>query len=168
MNSYAKALLDIAEKHDSVDQIAYQFDELNETIFNNRKWLKMMNSPMVSHEEKIKNIDALSLNEHLATMLKMLAKTNQMGLYDTIYPAWVRMIRTKNNVAHINVYSVKALTETQINTLTKKLKPRFKGMTIEIHVKVRENLIGGIKLIYQGQSLDNSIAHELDELYMTV
>jgi F-type H+-transporting ATPase subunit delta len=168
MNSYAKALLDIAEKHHSVDEIAYQFDELNDTIFNNRQWLKMMNSPMVSYEQKYKNIEELSLNEHLATMLKMLAKTNQMGLYDKIYPAWVRMIRSKNNVAHINVYSVKDLTEEQVQKLTKKLKPRFKGMTIEIHVKVREHLIGGLRLIYQGQSLDNSIAHELDELYLTV
>jgi F-type H+-transporting ATPase subunit delta len=168
MNSFAKALLDIAEEHHSVDEISYQFDELNETVFKNRQWLKMMDSPMISDEHKAENIDALSLNQHLSRMLKILAKSKQMALYDTIYPAWVRMIRSKNNIAHINVYSVKALSEKQKEALVIKLQPRFKDMTIEIHVKVNNNLIGGLKFVYQGQSLDNSIAHELDELFMTV
>lgn len=168
MNSYAKALMEIAIANNTLDQISYQFDELNEAVFSNRKWLDVMNSPMLDDEQKIKNIDQLNLNQHLATMLKMLATSKQMDLYDHIYPEWVRMIREKNNVAHINVYTVKELTKEQIEALSKKLQPRFKNQTIEIHVKVRDNLIGGIRMVHEGQSLDHSIARELEELFMTL
>ncbi len=168
MNSYAKALMEIAIANNTLDQISYEFDELNEAVFSNRKWLDVMNSPMLDDEQKIKNIDQLDLNKHLATMLKMLATSKQMDLYDHIYPEWVRMIREKNNVAHINVYTVKELTKEQIEALSKKLQPRFKNQTIEIHVKVRDNLIGGIRMVHEGQSLDHSIARELEELFMTL
>ncbi|MGE4320617.1 MAG: ATP synthase F1 subunit delta [Acholeplasmataceae bacterium] len=168
MNSYAKALMEIAIANNTLEQISYQFDELNEAVFSNRKWLDVMNSPMLDDEQKIKNIDQLDLNQHLATMLKMLATSKQMDLYDHIYPEWVRMIREKNNVAHINVYTVKELTKEQIEALSKKLQPRFKNQTIEIHVKVRDNLIGGIRMVHEGQSLDHSIARELEELFMTL
>jgi len=168
MNSYAKALLDIAEKENIVDQITYQFDEFNESVTSNPKWLKMMDSPMVSNDKKDQMIDQLGLNEHLTKLLKLLARANQMELYDDIYPSWVRMIRSKNNVAHINVYSVSELTDAQLKALTKKLQPRFKNQTLELHIKVRDNLIGGLRIVYQGQSLDNSIARELEELFLTL
>jgi len=168
MNSYAKALMEIAEANQSVDEIAYQFDELNDALFGNDTWLKMMDSPMLTKEQKDANIDALELNEHLSTMLKLLANSNHMELYDDIYPEWVRMLRTKNNVAHINVYTAEPLSDGQIKALTKKLQPRFKNQNLEIHVKVRDNLIGGLRIVHQGQSLDNSIARELEELFMTL
>ncbi len=168
MNSYAKALLEVAEAHDMVDEIAFEFDQLNEAMFANKQWLKMMDSPMLSAEEKSMKIDALGLNQHLAAMLKILAESNQMELYDDIYPEWVRMMRSKNNVAHINVYTVEPLNDKQLSALTKKLQPRFKNLTIELHVKVREHLIGGLQIVYQGRSLDNSVARELEELFMTL
>ena len=168
MNSYARALMEIAVENNTVDEIAYQFDELNDSVFTQKKWLKMMDSPMVSKEDKDKYIETLGLNKHLSHLLKLLAENKLMHLYDEIYPEWVRMIREKNKIAHINVYSVKDLNQKQIDALTKRLQPRFKKQTIEIHVKVRENLIGGLRMVYQGQSLDNSIAHELEELFTTL
>ncbi len=168
MNSYAMALLEVAEAHHLVDEIAYQFDQLNESVFGNKKWLKMMDSPMISKKEKAERIDELGLNIHLASMLKLLAQSNRMELYDDIYPEWVRMMRSKNSVAHVNVYTVEPLNEKQTDALTKKLQARFRNLTIELHVKVRDHLIGGLQLVYQGKSLDNSIARELEELFMTL
>jgi len=168
MNSYAKALMEIAEESNVVEEIAYQFDELNEIIRSNKTWMHMMASPMLSNEQKSKNIDELGLSKHLAYMLKKLAFDNRMMLIDDIYPSWINMLREKNNIAHLNVYSANELSQKQIEKLTKKLKPRFKNQTIEIHVKVRKNIIGGLRIVYQGQSLDQSIARELDELFMTV
>ncbi len=168
MNSYAKALMEIAEEKNVVEEIAYQFDELNEIIRVNKTWMRMMASPMLSNEQKSKNIDELGLSKYLAYMLKKLAFDNQMMLIDDIYPAWINILREKNNIAHLNVYSANELTDKQIEKLSKKLKPRFKNQTIEIHVKVRKDIIGGLRIVYQGQSLDQSIARELDELFMTV
>ncbi|MFA6800846.1 MAG: ATP synthase F1 subunit delta [Acholeplasmataceae bacterium] len=168
MNSYVKALYDVAVANHSLDEITYQFDQLNEAVMSQKKWLEVMNSPMLSNNDKSKKIDDLNLNKDLANVLKILAHTRQMEVYDEIYPEWVRLMREINHVAHINIYTVKPLSDKQINALTKKLKPRFKKQQIEIHVKVRDNLIGGIRMVYQGQSLDHSIAHELEELFMTL
>lgn len=168
MNNYAKALMDIAEKEGIIDEVSYQFDELNEVIKSNKAWIKMMSSPMLTDDQKTAYIDQLGLSNYLSYMLKTLAHTNQMMQIDDIYPAWVRMMREKNNIAHINVYTVNPLSDKQIDALTKRLKPRFKNQTIEIHVKVRENMIGGLRIVYEGQSLDQSIARELDELFMTI
>ena len=56
----------------------------------------------------------------------------------------------------------------QEEKLIKVLGPRFKGLTISLHKTIDKSLIGGMKVVYHGQSLDRSIARELEELFITI
>ena len=168
MSDYANALMEVAQKRQNVDQITTEFDRLHDIVNDHPKWLELMNSPMISLKEKDKNIDKLALSLTLSACLKTMVRKNHMSLFFDVYHDWIRLIRRQQKIAHINIYSAKTLTEKQRAILLKRLQPRFDGMTIDLHMRVDPELIGGIKIIYQGVSLDRSIARELDELFTTL
>ena len=48
--------------------------------------------------------------------------------------------------------------------IEKLVKPYLGGFEIEFYTVIDENLISGVKVMYQSQSLDGSLAYELKEL----
>lgn len=168
MSDYANALMEVAKKNDCVDQVTTEFDNLHDIVFSHPKWLNVMDSPMYQMKDKDDKIDKLNLSPTLSACLKTMIRKNHMSLFFDVYHDWIRLIRAQQKIAHINVYSAKKLTDKQESMLLKRLKPRFEGMTIDLHLRVDPELIGGVKIIYQGVSLDRSIARELDELFTTL
>jgi F-type H+-transporting ATPase subunit delta len=127
-----------------------------------------MNSPMVEVSLKDRFIKELQLTSTLTSLLKVMVRKNHMHLFFDVYHDWIRLIRKQQQIAHINVYAAKKLSVKQEMMLKERLQPRFKHMTIDLHLRVDHDLIGGIKIVYQGVSLDKSIARELDELFTTL
>lgn len=168
MSDYAKALMEVAQKRHNVDQITTEFDRIHDIVYEHPKWLELMDSPMYSLLVKDTYVDKLDLSPTLSACLKTMVRKNHMSLFFDVYHDWIRLIRSQQKIAHINIYSAKTLSKAQEALLLKRLQPRFQGMTIDLHLRVDSALIGGIKIIYQGVSLDRSIARELDELFTTL
>lgn len=168
MSDYANALMAVAQKKKTVDLITNEFDRLHNIIDEHPKWLELMDSPMYDLKDKDAKVDKLNLSPTLSACLKTMVRKNHMSLFFDVYHDWIRLIRRQQQIAHVNVYSAKKLTKEQKDKLLKRLKPRFKDMTIDLHLRVDSELIGGVKIIYQGVALDRSIARELDELFITL
>ncbi len=166
--NYAKALYQIAKEQDKVSLIAFQFGEFKNNVGENESWITMMDSPMLSTPEKNKMIDALGYDASFLAFLKMLVQKRNMHHYLEIYDEWLHLSRTYLKIAHIHIYSAKPITKTQEDALRKVIQPRFVNQQLDFHITIDEHLLGGIKIVHQGQSLDRSIARELKELYTTI
>ncbi len=168
MSDYAKALMAVAQKRNHVEEVSNAFDRLHDIVVEHPKWLQLLDSPMYRTKDKEAKIDYLNLSSTLAACLKIMVQKNHMSLFFDVYHDWIRLIRKQQKIAHINVYAAKSLTQEQEALLLKRLQPRFEHMIIDLHLRVDPALIGGLKIIYQGVSLDQSIARELNELFTTV
>ncbi len=168
MSDYAKALMEVAQKRNDIDQITTEFDRLHDIVFEHPTWLELLDSPMYELKDKDDKVDKLNLSPTLTACLKTMIRKNHMSLFFDVYHDWIRLIRKQQQIAHVNVYAAEKLSKKQEELLIKRLQPRFKNMTIDLHLRVDKALIGGLKIIYQGVSLDRSIARELDELFTTL
>ncbi|MFH0767507.1 MAG: ATP synthase F1 subunit delta [Bacillota bacterium] len=168
ISNYAKALYGIAKEQNKIDLITYHFDDFKNTIGENYGWVSMMDSPMITLDEKMKKIDALEYDASFLSFLKMLVQKRNIHLYLEIYEEWIHMSRAYQKIAHIHIYSAKPITGQQEESLKKVIQPRFPNQKLDFHITVDEHLLGGIKIVHQGQSLDRSIARELKELYTTI
>ncbi len=168
MSDYANALMEIAQKRKNVDQISTEFDRLHDIVYDHPKWLELLDSPMYDLKAKEEKVDELHLSGTLSACLKTMVQKKHMSLFFDVYHDWIRLIRKQQQIAHINIYAAEPLTKKQEDLLLERLQPRFKDMTIDLHLRVDPDLIGGLKIIYQGVSLDRSIARELDELFTTL
>ncbi len=168
VSNYAKALYAVASEQNKIDLISDQFGVFKSTLENDQGWVSMIDSPMISNAEKMKRIEALDLDASFLAFLKMLAQKRQVHLYLQIYEAWIHLARQFQNIAHIHIYSAKPITKLQEESLRKVIQPRFPKQKLDFNITVDEHLLGGIKIVHQGQSLDRSIARELKELYTTI
>lgn len=168
MTQYAKALHDLAVEHNKIDQINFNFDEFKTLVEKQSTWTKMMDSPMLSIEEKLTQIDELSFDSLFLSFLKTLVQNHLMRNISEIYEEWIHLVRATQKIAHIHVYLAKAMSIKQEEKLIKILEPRFKDQHIHLHKTIDTSLLGGMKVVYHGQSLDRSIARELEELFIMI
>ncbi|MDY0074264.1 MAG: ATP synthase F1 subunit delta [Acholeplasmataceae bacterium] len=167
-SNHAKALFDLAKESEKVDLIHYQFESLIEQLKTNHAWIDMMDSPMVSFSKKKKNIDSISYDALFLSFLKMLAEKNQMQVLFDIFSEWKLKVRAHLKIAHVNVISAKPISKETQEKILKAIQPTFPNQSVSLHMHVDKTLIGGLKVVYQGQALDRSVARELEELYMMI
>jgi F-type H+-transporting ATPase subunit delta len=164
-SNHAKALFELAKEANKIDLIQYQFESFKEELKVMNTWIEMMDSPMLLTSEKMKNIDALGYDVLFASFLKMLAEKNQMHAIFDIFAQWNKRVRTYLKIAHVNIISAKHMSKEVETRLQEAIQKTFPHHSVSLHMHVDKHLIGGIKVIYQGQALDRSVARELEELY---
>jgi len=167
-SNYAKALFKIAQEQKKIDTLSLNYDEFKNTISENKDWIKLMDSPMILENKKFEIINNLKFDISFLSFLKMLTKKRLMHFCFDIYEEWMKLVRTHQKIAHIHLVSAEEITEKQEKALRRMLQPRFAGQKLSFHITIDESLIGGIQIVYQGQSLDRSIVRELKELYITI
>ncbi|HOI86052.1 MAG TPA: ATP synthase F1 subunit delta [Acholeplasmataceae bacterium] len=167
-SNYAKALFELAKQSQKVDIIHYQFESLKRALQDMPGWIDMMDSPMVNMHDKETKIDDLGYDVVFRSFLKMLAQKNQMIALSEIFAQWNKLVRAHLKIAHVNVFSAKPLTKEQEHNILQAIQPTFPHHNVHLHLHVDRKLIGGLKIEYQGQALDRSIARELEELYQMI
>ncbi len=167
-SNHAKALFVLAQEKSKIDIIHYQFESLKEELMSSPQWIELMDSPMVLFSDKVRQIDALPYDALFLSFLKMLAEKNQMYGITEIFSSWNKLVRAHLKIAHVNVISAKPLSKEMEMKLIETLKPTFPNQNVSLHMHVDKDLIGGLKVIYQGQALDRSVARELEELYQMI
>ncbi len=168
ISNVAKALFELSLETSKIDVITYHFDDLKLILDAHPEWMSVMDSPMVDFHEKEKMIDALDYDASFLAFLKMLAHKNRMYELLEIHEEWTNLARIHQKIAHLHIYSAKPVSKHLEEALKKIIQPRFPGRTISLHITVDESLLGGLKIVYQGQSLDRSIAREIQELYTII
>jgi F-type H+-transporting ATPase subunit delta len=128
----------------------------------------MMDSPIKTDGEKREIIDDLGVDPSFSAFLKVLASRHHMHQFKDIYEAWLQLARSHQKIAHVALYSATPLNDHQIAVIRQVLEPRFKHQTITFSVTVDDRLIGGLKIIHNGQSIDRTIARELHELEISI
>lgn len=163
-----EAFFELVKEDDKIDLITDQFDDFMHQMDHNQPWITLMDSPMLTLKDKIKMIDELTYDVRFLSFLKVLAQHHMMHQYHKIYSEWSNLNRLFQKIAYIRVYTAKKLTKKQEEELVNVLQPRFSDKKVMLRVTVDDNLLGGMVTVYKGQSLDQSIARELDELFTTI
>jgi F-type H+-transporting ATPase subunit delta len=160
----AEALHLLAREQNKLDQMTLAFDQLMSLIEQKKMWVDWMDSPMIDFPIKEKSIESLKLDSTFSAFLKLLAKQRVMYQIYDIYEEWAFLARQYQRIAHVHLITAKPLTQKQEEALKVVLSPKFQNQTITFHTTVDPKLLGGVKVVYNGQSLDRSIARELSEL----
>jgi F-type H+-transporting ATPase subunit delta len=168
LTNYAKALFEIALEKERIDLINDHFDDFTLSLKHQKQWIDIMDSPMISFSKKTEMIDELKYDSSFLSFIKTLAQKHIMYMIFDINEEWTNLTRIYQKIAHLHVISAKELSKEQQQRVKKAIEPRFPGRTVSLKFSINEALIGGIKVIYRGQSLDHSVQRELLELYTTI
>lgn len=160
---YGDALFMLAKELDEIEEVKSDFDTLDEAIRKNAEYLKLLDTPSLSREERVKLVDSAFgvLNKNLVNMLKILAERRLVYLVSEIRKAYVFAYDEHYGIERVEAISTIPLSAEQLNKLQLKLE-KVTGKQIIVTNTIDPTILGGMKLRYLGIQLDGSIKTKLD------
>ena len=161
--NYGDALFMLAKELDEIDIVKNDFDTLSAVVEENSEYLKLLDTPSLSREERVKLVDAAfgTLNKNLVNLVKILAERRLVYLVSKIRQAYMLAYDEHYNIERVEAISAIPLTSEQINKLQLKLE-KVTGKQIVVTNTIDSSILGGMKLRYLGIQLDGSIKTKLD------
>ena len=163
IKAYGEALFSLAEELGETNEVLGDVETLEAVIKSSPEYLKMLDSPALAREERIRLIDqSLStLNKNLVNVTKLLAEKRLCHALPKVLECFKREYERSRGIERVEVVSAVMLSEAQ----KVKLKAKLEGMThkqIIISYTHDPSLLGGMKLRYMGIQLDGSVKSKLD------
>jgi ATP synthase F1 delta subunit len=164
--SYVNILFKVAKNQGKIDQIGEQFEILMSIIDDYPEWIKLLDAPVLSFNQKKKKLKELNLFGALFTrFLLVLIRQGHVRELPKIYNEWVSRSSLDQKIAFIQLYAAKELTNKQLEIIKEDVKPMFGDLKVEFNIHIEPELISGVRLYYQGESIERSTRKELENLF---
>lgn len=164
--TYADALYELCAEANVCDEVLAQTRIISESLKDNRDFLKVLDAPAVTKEEKISLIDSVfsnNVHEYLLNCMKvMIQRGNGAEMLNTLYE-FEKQYNRANNIEKATAVTAVPLTDAQKEKLCAKLS-KVTGKTILLENRVDETIIGGVVLEMEEKQHDDSIKTKLATL----
>lgn len=163
---YATALFDLAIVENNLNVFLDEFKLLIEAFRMNPDFLKVLTYPNIDHakkEESLKEVVS-SFSMTFQNFLLVILNHNRFEMIETIYANYENLVFEASHIKKIKVMTAEKLNEKQINNLQEALKTYYNGYNLEMSIEIDETLLGGIKVLANGEILDISIKNRLNSL----
>jgi F-type H+-transporting ATPase subunit delta len=158
---YAEALFGMALEDRKINEVetAYQafVEAQDEEIY------KFLNHPKVTKKDK-KDIVGKAINDSLFRhFVFVLIDNSRIEYLEECLEEYKKIVDNQNKVMNVSVYSMKALTSLEFNRLRDNLEKKH-NRTVKLENIVDINIVGGLRIEYDGMILDETINHYLGSL----
>jgi F-type H+-transporting ATPase subunit delta len=168
--TYADAMFTLLESENAdrtvFDTVLGQLTAVSESISQIPDFLKLMNTPTVSDEEKLSVVDSVFTGRttpYVHNFLRILVVKKRTSNLDGIVKEFRERYNEHFGLADITVTSAAPLNETALNKITAKMQS-VTGKTVSLTAKVDKSLIGGVVVDYGNTRLDGSVKTRLNQL----
>ena len=163
---YAKALFDLAIEEKKTELFLDYLNGILDVINDNKDFYKLIASPLVEIEEKLKIIKTVfkSLDTTFKEFMGELIKNNRFVLLEQITEEYSQLLNDYNSILKIEVISSEKLSKERLNEVTRSLEQRYPDKKLRIENTVNEKILSGLQIICNGESLDMSLKNRLTKL----
>lgn len=163
---YGQALYDLAAEENLTAPILEQMRALADSFRAEPDFIRLLSSPTLSKEERCGILDDSfrgHIHIYLLNFLKLLTERGYMRAFNECFRTFTENYYADNNMLEVTAVTAVPLTEKQRLALTDKLTV-ITGKTILLQSRVDPACLGGMRLDYDGQRLDDTVSHRLDSI----
>ena len=163
---YGEALYELAQSEGLQDTILAELKALNESFRQEPDFIRLLSSHAIPKRERCKVLDDSfrgKINQYVLNFLKILTEKGYMHHFSHCCEAYTKHYNEDNNILSVRAVTAVPLSEKQSDALTQKLT-RLTGKTILLDNRVDPTCLGGVRLDYDGQRLDDTISHRMDSI----
>ena len=124
---------------------------------------KFFAHPKIEKENKMKVIEQVTSDSLLIHFLKVLVENDRIPLIDSITMSYQEILDELHKVMQVKVISGNPLKKENIKKIKDKLSKSY-GRTIELETVIDPSIIGGFRLEFEGNIIDETINKQLDNL----
>jgi F-type H+-transporting ATPase subunit delta len=162
---YARSLFEVAQEHDSLDEVHEQLDEFADAVSESRDLQVFLFSPYFSAQEKKESLGKLveGANDEFFRFLELLAERHRMPVIFRIRSTFDDMWAEERKRLEVEITSAIELDEETISSIGERIEEQT-GRDVQLSAKVDPDVIGGIVLRVGNMVLDASVRARLERL----
>ena len=165
-NVYGEALYDLAKSENLSNDILQELSVLEESFRQSPDFLRLLAAQSITKQERCAILDDSfrdKLHLYVLNFLKILTEKGYSKHFFDCAASYREHYNRDNGILPVTAVTATALTADQATRLTEKLAA-VTGKTIQLHNRLDPEVLGGIRLEYDGKSLDGTIACRLDAI----
>ncbi|MFA7417531.1 MAG: ATP synthase F1 subunit delta [Acholeplasma sp.] len=162
---YSDALFKLALKEDKIESVIEQFETFVAIAKDHPDWIVLLDSPMIRNRVKNHMLHELGVfNDLFINFLMLLIRQHQVRIYEEIYEQWNIKSRLHQKIAYVQLYSAKPLSQIRLEQLKLEIQDYLPGLAIEFNQHIDPKLIQGVRMTYQGRSIERSLKKALEDM----
>lgn len=165
-NVYGSALYSLAKEENAEGQILRELTALQESFREEPDFLKLLSSPNLAKAERCQVLDHSfreKLHPYVLNFLKILTEKGYIRHFSGCCDAFTLHYNEDNGILPVTAVTAVPLSEAQAEKLKQKLGT-ITGKQITLRSRIDPAVLGGIRLDYDGQRLDDTVSHRMDNL----
>lgn len=165
--TYAMALYEAAVETQQTEQVLSDVEKLRQTLAEDDQLVRFLANPMMPVKARNdvleKTAKALGWSEDTLRCMDIISKNRRFRELPLILAEFMHIYYAKNNIAEVEVESVKALSKTQDGKLKANLEALLNKKVV-VAYKTTPELIGGLRIKFGSEMIDNSLVSKLNRL----
>ena len=165
-NVYGESLYELAKEEGLTKLIGDQLAVLQQAFRQEPDFIRLLSSPNLTKTERCQILDDSfrgRVHGYLLNFLKILTEKGYMRYFSDCCDAYTEHYDQDNGILRVDAVSAVELTDAQKEKLMQKLS-RITGKEIALRNRIDPAVLGGIRLDYDGQRLDDTVSHRLDAI----
>lgn len=165
-NVYGQSLYELAKDEGLSREIGEQLTVLQKSFGEEPDFVRLLSNPSLSKPERCRILDTSfrgSVHPYILNFMKILTERGYIRHFSDCCDAFSELYNRDNGILKVTAVTAVALTPAQEEKLTGKLS-QITGKTIALHNRIDPAVLGGVRLDYDGQRLDDTVFHRLDAI----
>ena len=164
--AYADALFELSMEENILEEIKEQTALLVQVLADNADFVKLLNAPTVTKEEKISLADSVfsgKINKHLLNFIKVMIQRKNTAEMKASFDDFEKLYNKHNNIEKAVATTAVAMSDELKAKLVDKLQS-ITGKKIVLTNKVDPSCLGGVILQFNDMQFNDSISGKLETL----
>ena len=165
-NVYAQALYGLAKDEGIAKDVMDQMCALNTSFEEEPDFLRLLSDHSIVKEDRIRILDDCfreKVQPYLLNFLKLLTEKGYIRKFPDCFKEYRALYYDDNGILPVHVATASTMTDAQKQKLTDKLA-QVTGKTVLLDCTVDPELIGGVRLDYDGKRIDGTLQSRLDSV----
>ena len=160
---YGEALYELAKEENLSADIGAQLKVLKASFQQEADFLKLLSTPSLTKAERCQILDDSfrgQVHPYLLNFMKILTEKGYMRYFSDCANAYMDRYNQDNGILPVTAVTAVALSAEQTEKLTAKLAA-ITGKHVELINRIDPSCLGGVRLDYDGQRLDDTVSHRM-------
>ena len=161
---YGEALYTLAKEEGLSQTILQQLQTLDGCFAQDPDFLRLLSAPNLPKAERFQILDNCfreNVEAYVLNFLKILLEKGHIRSFSECVKAYCQLYNQDNGILPVTAVTAAPLSDAQKAKLTEKLR-QITGKQIALTNKLNPAVLGGIRLDYDGKSVDDTVSHRLD------
>lgn len=165
-NVYGESLYELAKAESLSQRIGEELAVLQQSFRQEPDFIRLLGTPSLTKAERCRILDEGfrgKVHPYVLNFMKILTEKGYMRHFSDCCDAYTQHFDQDNGIVRVSAVTAVPLTPQQEQRLKEKLE-RITGKEIKLHNRIDPAVLGGVRLDYDGQRLDDTVSHRLDAI----